>query len=99
MIDEVEGEQDQLWRDRGTGFTREEAEQAEVNADITVCCLQSAQVENAVAQALHTRIGSGQAGEFQREVGLNARVDFGRTMQINIEATIGELTRQNRLHG
>ena len=80
-------------------LARIKIEQAEVDLDVAVGSLNSAQGENALPGAGQPGIVVGDARQLQREVGLHGGADIGRPLHIDIEAAVGELPSEDRLGG
>ena len=77
-------------------IAREKIEQAEVDLDVAVGGLNSAQRQDALARPRQAQIVVVQPGQLQREIRLYRRAEIGGPLRINIESAIGQLPRQNR---
>src|SRR6266481_3268101 len=76
-----------------------EAEQAEVDLDVAVGRLQTAERQDTLArEAQWTAIGR-EAREFQRAISLDGGADVGRTAAIDVEAAIRQLALEDGVRG
>ncbi len=72
-------------------------EQAEIDLDVAVGCLQAAPGENALAGERHAGITDRDSRQLERAISLHGGADLGRALRINIETAIGKLARQDGL--
>src|SRR5579871_714397 len=77
-------------------LARKQSEQAQVDLDVGIRPLQSAQRQNSLASRGQPRILGRQPRKLQRRVGLDGRAQLRRAVLINIEAAVRQLPRQNR---
>src|SRR5205085_2463411 len=93
------GQQDDLRRDARHEASRIEAEEAEVDLDVAVGGLQTAERQNAFPRGAELRPIGRQAGELKRGVRLDGRADFAGAAGIDTEAAIGELAFHDAARG
>src|SRR5947209_13323741 len=76
-------------------LARIEIEQAEVDLDVAVSSLHPAQREDTFASTNEALVVIVEAGELEREIGLDCRADVGRALGVDVEAAILQLPGQN----
>ena len=95
LINEIEGQENDFGRNGGAGVAREKAKEAEVDANVAIGGLQPAQFHDAIAQAAHALVFGRKAGYFQSEIRFDGGVDFRWALEVDIEAAIFQLAREN----
>ena len=78
---------------------RIQTEQAEIDLDVAVRRLNSAQRQNALAQANQAEISWRQAGQPQRDIRFNRCTHLRRPVDVDAEAAVGELAVEDRARG
>ena len=95
LIKHVAGEENNFGGHGGGVFTRIKTEEAEIDFDVTVGRLDAAEIEDAAGGALQRLAVGREAGEFERDIGLDGSADVGGAMRIDIETAAGQLAGED----